>query len=235
MDDVPLRAAERSSSPYQVGATPSNTDARKVEARGIVGVLRDFAEIFADIAVGVKAAMPAGVDPDDWDDVFGNVALKAVLMHAENPECFRAGDPTHWASRAAKNERLNKERDEHSRVMRDEAYLRLLATGVLEMKQPDAQYDERERDRAIARLFEGVNPRHRKAVEAYLIDGLTLGVAAAVGGISERALKRALERVRREAPLTLGEWRPTSTKKRLKSRAAEKPTPHRGANDDQRS
>ena len=90
MDDLPLRVAERSSSPYQVGATPSNTDATKVEARGIVGVLRDFAEIFADIAVGVKAAMPAGVDPDDWDDVFGNVALKAVLMHAENPECFRA-------------------------------------------------------------------------------------------------------------------------------------------------
>jgi RNA polymerase sigma factor (sigma-70 family) len=235
MDDVPFRAAERSSSAYLVGATGSNTDEKKGEARGIHGVLRDFAGIFDDIAVGVRAAMPACVDPDEWEDVFQDIALEAVLMHAEDPECFGAGNPKHWASRTAKNRRLNNDRDESNRVIRDEAYLQLLATGVLEVKQPDAQYDERERDRAIERLFAGVNPRHRKAVEAYLIDGLTLRVAAAVGGVSERALKRALEKVRRDAPLTLGDWRPASTQKRRQGRAAAKPPTNRGTNDDQRS
>src|SRR5690348_9487162 len=235
MDDVPFRAAEGSSSPYFVGGTGSNTDARKVEARGIGGVLRDFAEIFDEIAVGVRSAMPACVDPDEWEDVFQDIALEAVLMHAEDPECFGAGNPKHWASRAAKNRRRNNHRDESNRVMRDQAYLRLLATGVLQVKQPDAQYDERERDRAIDRLFEGVNPRHRKAVEAYLIDGLTLRIAAAVGGVSERALKRALEKVRRDAPLTLGDWHPASAKKRRQGRAAAKPPTDRGTTYDQRS
>jgi len=235
MDDVPLRTAERGISSYEVNATPGNTNAEEVEPRGIVRVLQDFAEIFPDIAKGVKAAMPGRVNPKEWEDLFQDVALEAVVMHAENPDCFGAGKPKHWASHTARNRRLNKDRDEKNRVLGDEAYMRFLATGVITVKRPDEEYDERERDRAIGKLLQGVNPEHRKAVEARLIDGLSVKAAAAVGGISDKAFKRALEKVRRDAPLTLGDWHPNSTKKGRPSRAEKKPTPHRGTNDDQRS
>ena len=235
MDDVPLETAETGSNPYRIGTTQSNSNAKKVEARGIVGVVTDFAAIFDEIMLGVRAAMPGRVDREEWEDVFQDVALEAVLKHEEDPEYFGAGKPKHWASRAASNLRRNKERDKGYRVMRNQAYMRFLATGVLEVKQPDAEFDERERDRAIAQLFASVNPRHRKAVKAYLVDGLTLDVAAAVGGISERALRRALEKVRREAPFKLGDWHPNSSKKGRQSRGGNTPSTDRGTDDDQRS
>lgn len=235
MDDVPLETAETGSNPYRIGTTQSNADAKKVEARGIVGLVTDLAAIFDEIALGVRAAKPGRVDPEEWADIFQDVALEAVLKLEKDPKYFGAGKPKHWASHAARNLRRNNERDEGYRVMRNLAYMRFRSTGALEVKQPDAEFDERERDRAIAQLFAGVNPRHRKAVEAYLVGGLTLDVAAAVGGVSERALRRALEKVRREAPFKLGDWHPNSSKKGRQSRPGNKPSTDRGTDDDQRS
>lgn len=222
MDDVPLRAAERSISPNELNATPGNRNAEEVEPRGIVRVLHDFAEIFPDIMKGVKAAMPARVNPKEWEDLFQDVVLEAVVRHAQNPHCFGSGKPKHWASHTARNRRLNKDRDEKNRVLRDEAYMRLLASGVTAVKQPDEEYDERERDRAIQKFLQGVKAEHRKAVEAHWFDGLSVKAAAAVGGISDRALRRTLEELRREAPLQLGDWDPGSAKKGRPSHAEKK-------------
>ena len=234
MDHVPSQAAESSRSAYVLPTTDSASGAR-VKPRGIHQLATDFAEIFDEIAVAVKSVMPARADPADWEDLFQDVVLEAVVMHAENPECFGAGSPTHWARRVAKNKRIDRERAQRKRVIRDEALARLAAAGVFSAKTPDEQLEDKERNRAIIRVFDGLKPEHRVAAEAYFVDGLSRREAAAVGSITERAFKRVIENIRRLAPLALKDWLPGLTTSRRPSRAVAKPAPLRGTDDDQRS
>jgi RNA polymerase sigma factor (sigma-70 family) len=234
MDHVPSRAAESSRSAYVLPTTDSASGAR-VKPRGIHQLVTDFAEIFDEIAVAVNSVMPARGDPADWEDLFQDVALEAVVMLAEDPQCFSAGGPTHWARRVAKNKRIDRKRAKRKRVIRDEAFARLVAAGVFRVKTPDEQLEDKERNRAIIQVFDGLKPEHRVAAKAYFVDGLTRKEAAAVGSITERALKRVIENIRRLAPLALPDWLPRLTTSRRRSRAAAMPATPRGTDDDQRS
>jgi RNA polymerase sigma factor (sigma-70 family) len=234
MDHVPSQAADSSGSAFVLPTTESASGAR-VKPRGIHQVVTDFAEIFDEIAVAVKSVMPARVEPADWEDLFQDVVVEAVVMHAKNPECFVDGSPTHWARRVAKNKRFNKRRAQRKHVIRDEALARLVAAGVFRAKTPDEELEDKELNRAIIQVFDGLKPEHRVAAEAYFVDGLKRREAAAVGSITERALKRVIENIRRLAPLALKDWLPGLTTSRRPSRAAAKPATPRGTDDDQRS
>jgi RNA polymerase sigma factor (sigma-70 family) len=236
MDDVPSRAAEQRSSEYVPPAIgDESTDAADGEARGIFNDALRFAEAFLDIAVGVQSVMPAGTDPDEWDDVFQNVVWKAIKTQRRNPECFRTGSAKRWARHVAKNERRDQERSQRRRVIRDEAYLRSLSAGNFHAKPPDEEYEEREADRRVAGALEVVPTKQREAVVDHLAFGYTRAEAAAKHGISERVLKRTVETFRRYARLVLADLRPGNSSAHRRGPAVAKPSIVRGTDHDQRS
>src|SRR5690348_2239590 len=236
MDAVPSRAADESSSEYVLPATgDENSDATNIASRGIFDVLRDFADVFPDIAVGVQTVMPADVDRDDWADLFQDVVLKAIETQERNPECFRTGSAKRWARKVAKNQRRDQKRSQRKRVIRDEAYLRSISAGNFHAKPPDEEYEDRETTREILRALRVLEPKKRRAVVAHLAEGLTRAEAAAENGISERVLKRALESFRRYMRIVLPDLHPRNSSTRGSGPAVAKPSIVRGTDHDQRS
>jgi len=192
MDDLPSRAAERSAS----ASTP----------RGIYDFASDFRPVYREIVPGVKDANLRGIGREERLDLLQDVFLSALKIYRSDPDFFGPGVARRWARVAAQNRFADLKREARRDVIADQALQREAEAGNVYVPAPDF-IEKEERTRAVRKAWQVITPRSR-AVFANLLRGLSRRESAADLGVSEKAVKKELEKARRELRLELSDWNP---------------------------
>lgn len=205
MDDLPSQAANGSSE-REGPATPGDTSrsANVSEPRGIYDLAERFLPLYLAIARGVQAAKPRGADADEWNDVLQETAIDAYALCESKPGYFTDIPVQLWAKGAANYRLMKQKRKERRRVARDTAYgQEALPPSYDPYLMSDLLDEEDEKNRAIVRFWKLLKPRSRAVLGAVYVRELTYAQAAAELGLSERTVKREVEKTRARARLEL--------------------------------
>lgn len=190
---------------------------------GIFDLTTNFRALYREFTLGARSVMPAGVDVDDWADLVEKTCIDGWRLWSRKPSYFPDREAARrWARKVATWRYLSLRAKDK---LRDDAHSALAPQIVAGEVEPAAVDDMTKVDcevdlhRAIQLL---PTERRRSVASAVWEDHLTRADAAVVLSLSQRVVRRELERATVEVAHIFTDYKARGTSA----------TPHEGADND---